>query len=59
MLDCYLAVKDKIIFKGLNFELLGFDFMLDDDFGVWLLEVILNISYKILINLSYYLTLGE
>ncbi len=44
MIDCFLAVK-----RDLNqanrrncFELLGFDFLLDEDFRVWLLEVNTN-----------------
>lgn len=44
MIDSYLSAK-KIMHKGKNrfvFELLGFDFLIDEDFRVWLLEVNTN-----------------
>lgn len=41
MIDCYLAVKEELNpNKRKNcFELLGFDFLIDEDFRVWLIEV--------------------
>lgn len=44
IIDSYLSCK-KIIEKGKNknvFELLGYDFLIDEDFRVWLLEVNTN-----------------
>jgi len=41
IIDCYLAAKNEInIHRRKNcFEFLGFDFMIDEDFKVWLIEV--------------------
>lgn len=44
VIDSYLSCK-KVIQKGKNkgvFELLGYDFLIDEDFRVWLLEVNTN-----------------
>jgi D-alanine-D-alanine ligase-like ATP-grasp enzyme len=40
-IDCILAAKKDINQKQrrFNFELLGFDFLIDEDFRTWLLEV--------------------
>eukprot|EP00826_Nyctotherus_ovalis_P014514 TRINITY_DN14052_c0_g4_i1.p1 TRINITY_DN14052_c0_g4~~TRINITY_DN14052_c0_g4_i1.p1 ORF type:complete len:470 (-),score=112.02 TRINITY_DN14052_c0_g4_i1:1073-2482(-) len=44
ILDCYLSVKNELNQGGRRncFELLGFDFLMDDDFRLWLLEVNTN-----------------
>lgn len=41
IIDCYLATKGELNPKKRKncFELVGFDFILDEDFHVWLLEV--------------------
>jgi hypothetical protein len=44
MIDAYLSAKDKLL-RGKRmavFELLGFDFLIDEDFRVWLIEVNTN-----------------
>jgi len=44
IIDCFLSVKDEINpSKRKNcFELLGFDFLIDEDFRTWLIEVNVN-----------------
>jgi len=44
MIDCFLAGKNTVnLYKRRNsFELLGFDFLIDEDFRVWLIEVNTN-----------------
>ena len=44
IIDCYLAGKSEINPRKRKncFELLGFDFMIDEDFKVWLIEVTFN-----------------
>ena len=44
MIDCFLSVKDELNpSKRKNcFELLGFDFLIDEDFRIWLIEVNTN-----------------
>jgi len=44
VIDCYLSVKDSLNQKKRRncFELLGFDFLVDEDFRVWLIEVKIN-----------------
>jgi len=44
VIDTFLSVKDHVNPTGRknNFELLGFDFLVDEDFRVWLLEVNTN-----------------
>ncbi len=46
IIDTVLAVRQGIIApakkRGSNFELLGYDFMIDEDFRVWLIEVNTN-----------------
>jgi len=39
--DSYLAVKDKLNPYGYsdNYQLLGYDFLIDEDLKVWLIEV--------------------
>ena len=41
IIDCYRAGKDKLNPSGRqnHYELMGFDFMLDEDGRVWLIEV--------------------
>jgi hypothetical protein len=44
MIDCYCAGK-KLMHSGKrrhDFELFGFDFLIDEDFRVWLIEVNTN-----------------
>jgi hypothetical protein len=44
MIDCYCAAK-KLMHSGKrrhDFELFGFDFLIDEDFRVWLIEVNTN-----------------
>ena len=45
-LDVYFAGKQKLNPSGRrnSYELLGFDFMIDEDFRVWLIEVNTNPS---------------
>ena len=44
ILDCYLSVRNELNQSGRRncFELLGFDFLMDEDFRLWLLEVNTN-----------------
>lgn len=44
IIDCFLAVKHAVnpSRRKNNFELFGFDFMVDEDFRVWLIEVNFN-----------------
>jgi hypothetical protein len=43
-LDCYLSAKNSInpLKRKNSFEFFGFDFMIDEDFRVWLIEVNTN-----------------
>ena len=43
-LDCYLSAKQSLNpnKRGNSYELLGFDFMIDEDFRTWLIEVNTN-----------------
>jgi len=43
-IDCFLSAKNTMNQSKLrnSFELLGFDFMIDEDFRVWLIEVNTN-----------------
>jgi len=40
VIDTYLSSENKNKEKEKSFELLGYDFLIDEDFRVWLLEVI-------------------
>ncbi|KAJ7306396.1 hypothetical protein JRQ81_009742 [Phrynocephalus forsythii] len=42
MLQCFLAVKSKLDCKLGYFDLIGCDFLIDEDFKVWLLEMNAN-----------------
>lgn len=44
IIDCFMSVKEKLTNPSMdsNFELFGFDFLIDEDFRVWLLEVNAN-----------------
>lgn len=44
IIDTWLGVKDQINPSGRknNFELFGYDFMIDEDLKVWLIEVNIN-----------------
>ncbi|XP_036447385.1 protein polyglycylase TTLL10 isoform X2 [Colossoma macropomum] len=42
MIQCFLAVKSKLECKPGYFDLIGCDFLIDDDFKVWLLEMNCN-----------------
>ncbi|XP_053256745.1 inactive polyglycylase TTLL10 isoform X4 [Podarcis raffonei] len=42
MLQCFLAVKSKLECKMGYFDLIGCDFLIDEDFKVWLLEMNAN-----------------
>lgn len=43
ILDTIFSIKSEVFKKdGINFELLGYDFMIDEDFRVWLIEVNTN-----------------
>ena len=44
VIDCYEAVKNEVNpnRRKDNFEFFGFDFMIDEDFRVWLIEVNTN-----------------
>ncbi|CAM5105674.1 unnamed protein product [Natator depressus] len=42
MLQCFLAVKSKLECKLGYFDLIGCDFLIDEDFKVWLLEMNAN-----------------
>lgn len=43
ILDTIFSIKGDIALKkGINYELLGYDFMIDEDFRVWLIEVNTN-----------------
>ena len=50
--DCFEAVASELTFqpRGDCFELFGFDFMLDEDWGVWLLEVNAEPDFRYNIN---------
>ena len=43
-LDCYLSAKNSMnpLKRKNSFEFFGFDFMIDEDFRVWLIEVNTN-----------------
>ena len=44
MIDCYLAAINSLNpnHREICFELMGFDFLIDEDFRVWLIEVNTN-----------------
>ncbi|XP_062396094.1 protein polyglycylase TTLL10 [Sardina pilchardus] len=42
MLQCFMAVKAKLVRKLGFFDLIGCDFLIDEDFKVWLLEMNCN-----------------
>lgn len=44
VIDTFAATKNKMNagFRKNSFELLGYDFMIDEDFRVWLIEVNTN-----------------
>jgi len=42
MTTCFHSVRQKLHRRAGTFDLLGFDFLIDDDFKVWLLEVNIN-----------------
>jgi len=39
IIDTYLSIPNTYKFREKSFELLGYDFLIDDDFRVWFLEV--------------------
>ena len=41
VIDSFMSVKDKLNNSKMNncFELLGYDFMIDEDLRVWLIEI--------------------
>ena len=45
VIDTYLAAKDNIDYthRQNNYELMGYDFMIDEDLRVWLIEININI----------------
>ncbi|XP_022786949.1 uncharacterized protein LOC111327109 isoform X2 [Stylophora pistillata] len=42
MTTCFHSVRQKLHKRAGTFDLLGFDFLIDDNFNVWLLEVNIN-----------------
>lgn len=42
MTTCFQSVRQKLHRRSGTFDLLGFDFLIDEDFKVWLLEVNIN-----------------
>ena len=43
-IDCFLSAKNSINpnKRQYGYEFLGFDFMIDDDFRLWLIEINMN-----------------
>ena len=50
MIDCFLASQHLLnpTKRDNNFELMGFDFLIDEDFRVWLIEVNTNPYFGVL-----------
>jgi len=50
IIDCFLAAKSNLnpSKREVCFELMGFDFLIDEDFRVWLIEVNTNPYFGVL-----------